>query len=132
MRQNIRLRGVFAFGFDDDQNRAFIPFLVPCGDSGGIGDRRMRDGDIFKFNRRNPFATGFDDVLGAVADDHIAIRINRRHITAIKPAVVSQGGLINAEIGFNDPVTANLQIALGFTIFRQQRAVLIDQTQLYP
>ena len=69
-------------------------------DHGGFGDRGMADREIFQVDRRNPFAAGFDHILGAVGDPHVSVRVDGGDVAGVEIAVVVEDVGIDAEIGF--------------------------------
>ena len=92
----------------------------------------MGDGDVFKLDRADPFAAGFDNVLGSVADRHIAVAVQRRHIAGCEPAILQKVLILHLEIAVQHPVTAHHQIALGLAVMGQIIAVIVDDLQLDP
>src|ERR1700722_9701237 len=73
--QDVLARGGLAGLELDDQQRTLVPFGMMDADHGGFRDRGMSDREIFQVDRRDPFAAGFDHVLGAIGDPHIAVLI---------------------------------------------------------
>src|SRR6266849_5041506 len=64
------------------------PFLVGDGDHRALEYLGMRHQGILDLHRGNPFAAGFDHVLGAIGDlDETAI-IDRAHVTGAQPPLV--------------------------------------------
>jgi hypothetical protein len=80
-----RDRGV-ALG-DHHEKRALIPFGMRKPDSSRFGDTWTAEREIFELDRRDPFTTGFDDILCPIDDLHIAMRVDRRHVASVEPAL---------------------------------------------
>jgi hypothetical protein len=60
----------------DEQQRPLLPFWVAGGDDRRLGDRGVRDGDVFDRDRTDPLAARFDDVLGAIDNLGAAVRVD--------------------------------------------------------
>src|SRR5262245_56894836 len=56
-------------------------------DRSRFGDPGTAEREIFELDRRDPFTTGFDDILCPVDDLHIAMRIDRRHVAGVEPTL---------------------------------------------
>ncbi len=70
-----------------------------------------------------------DNIFGSVTNNHEAVGVHSGHITGIKPAIISECGLVFPEITFHNPMAADLQISLGFPIVGKALPVFIHQTQ---
>ena len=67
--------------------------------NGGFRDRGMADREVLQVDRRNPFAAGLDDVLGAVGNPHVAVRIDGGDVAGVEEAVLVENFGIDAVIG---------------------------------
>ena len=72
---------------DCQQEWTLVPFGMRHGDDGRFCNTRATDGLIFDVDGRNPLATGFNDILGTIGDLHVAVRIDGRHVSGVKPVV---------------------------------------------
>lgn len=76
---------IVRFGHHAGQ-RTFLPFRMRDGDNGRFQHFRMRHNHVFQLLAGNPFTTAFYQVLGAVNDQDIALRIDGDHIACAEPA----------------------------------------------
>src|SRR3974390_3667309 len=87
--------------------------------------------EIFQIDRRNPFAAGFDHILGAVGDLHVAVLVHGCDVTGIEPAVVAESFAAFAfEIAFRYRRTAHLQPSEGLAVPWQVAAVIVRDLHL--
>ena len=56
-------------------------------DHRGLLHRRVRHQQVLHVDRADPLAARLDQVLGAVGDAHVAVRVDRRHVAGAQPAV---------------------------------------------
>src|SRR5690606_30676355 len=114
-----------------DVERALVPFRMRHGDHRRLDDTGAAERLVFHIDRGDPFAARFDDVLGAVGDLHIAIRIERADITRGEPAVLIQNiAALALEITARDPRAPHLDIAKGDAVARQLLAVIAGDFEL--
>ena len=77
----------------------------------------MADREIFQFDGRYPLAAGLDDVLGAIGDLHVAVRVDVGDVAGIEPAILVELLLAgSAVIGARDRRSPHLQAAEGFAV----------------
>ncbi|MNM81275.1 hypothetical protein D3C81_932710 [compost metagenome] len=84
---------------------------------------------IFEVDRADPFATRFDDVLGAIGNLHKAIGIDRGNVARREPAI-AQGRALPLEIPGGNPWAPHHQFAHSPSVVRQVIAVGIDNAHL--
>src|SRR6185437_1643392 len=77
---------------DDDQQRPLRPFRMRQADHRRLCDIGMAHRDVLDIDRADPFAAGFDHILGAVDDLHIAIGIDGRDVAGAEPPLLIQRG----------------------------------------
>ena len=80
-------------------------------DGGGFGDAGKADRGVFQLDRADPFATGFDHVLGAVGQLQRAIGMEHGDIAGIEPVVGVGRRLFGLEVASDHPGPAHLQRA---------------------
>src|SRR3974377_730488 len=87
--------------------------------------------EIFQIDRRNPFAAGFDHILGAVGDLHVAVLVHGCDVTGIAPAVAPETfAPFPFEIAFRHRRTAYLQPSEGLAVPWQVAAVIVRDLHL--
>ena len=84
----------------------------------------------FQLDRRDPFAAGLDDVLGAIRQRDEALRVDAADVAGPKPPVVELRRIGVLIVGTGDPWTANLDLAHGLTVVGQHAACVVDETNL--
>src|SRR5258708_14612110 len=94
-------------------------------DDSGRRHARVRYGGIFQIDRADPFTTGLDQILGAIAYLQDAVRIDGCDIAGGKPPIAQRRGSAFV-IAADDPLTAHHQFSLRGAVSRQCRAVLAD------
>ncbi len=100
-------------GQGDERARAFAPFRIRAGDDRGFHDRRMAVKRLLDLERGNVFAARDDDVLGAILDLDIAVRVHDREVAGVEPAAVEAllGGRLVLQIALHQGITAQHQFA---------------------
>ena len=97
---------------DHHEKRALIPFGMRKPDSSRFGDTWTAEREIFELDRRDPFTTGFDDILCPIDDLHIAMRVDRRHVASVEPALrVECRCSLVLEVSRGDPRTFHFEPA---------------------
>ncbi len=100
-------------------------------DHARFGNARRTHRDIFKIDRRHPFAAGFDHILGAIDNLHVAQRIERGDIASIEPAIGREGAEAFAlEIAADNPRPAHQQPAERLAIARQLLIIVVHDLHL--
>ncbi len=86
---------------------------------------------IFELYRAYPLTAGLDDVLGTVGDGHVTLRVDRRDVARLEPAVfrVRAATALELEVVAADPRSAHLQRTEGFAVPRQLLAAIVDDAQ---
>src|SRR5688572_16779647 len=84
---------------------------------------------VLEFDRGNPFAARLDDILGAIGDLDVAIRIDRAYIARAQPAVVEFLGRIVLVVFSRDPWAANFDLADRFAV-PGKRLARVDDAQV--
>ena len=99
-----------AFFEYNHSERALLPLGIRHGDDGGFQHFGMRHQGILEIDRTDPLAAGFDQILGAVGDLHVAFAIDGGDVTRPEPAIV--GPLVVLRVGLkvarSDPRPADL------------------------
>src|SRR6185437_1120329 len=113
-RQDVVLGGLLALLRHHDQERPLVPFRMLDADDRGLGDVRVAHRRVLDIDRADPLAAGFDHVLAAVDDLHIALLVDRRDVAGAEPALVVEGRRARRliiEIAADDPRAAHQQLA---------------------
>src|SRR3954471_23882598 len=75
----------------DKRARRLAPFVVRLGhDGGGLHGRMLVQG-VFDLDRRDVLAAGYDDVLRAVLELDVAVRMHHAEVAGVKPAALERG-----------------------------------------
>src|SRR3972149_3838368 len=80
---------------DDAGERALHPLGVGDGDDGGLQDLRVGHEHALHIDRRDPLAAGLDQVLGAVGDLVVPLRVDRDDVPRPEPPTSSTGFAIS-------------------------------------
>src|SRR5699024_7398796 len=110
---------LFTIAQDQQHEGSLIPFRVFQPDNRGLVDLRVGDHRIFHVDRRNPFATGFDDVFEPVGDFNESVLIDRGHVTGTPIAVHESIGHVfigHAVIACGDPGTFDQHLTFGLAV----------------
>ena len=78
----------------------------------------MLEQRILDLDRRNIFAAGDDDVLGAVLELNIAVLMHHAEVAGMKPAAVEGGvgGVLVLQIALHDDIAEKHHLAHGFAL----------------
>src|ERR1700692_4117971 len=68
------------------------PARILDGDDGTFADGGVAEQDILEGDGGDPFAAGFDDVLGTVEDVQHALTVDGADIAGMHPAAAPEGG----------------------------------------
>ncbi len=93
----------------------------------------MREDGFFEFERGNIFAAADDDVFLAIDDQHVAVFVERGHVSGVEPAAAQGfGGSFGlAPVAFHDAVTARDDFADGLPVVRHVVVVRIHDAHLH-
>ncbi len=97
----------------DEGARRLAPFLVgPCDDGGGL-DRRVLVERVLDLDRGDVLAAGDDDILGAVLELDVAVRMAHAEIAGVEPAAGEGGlrGLRVLEVALHHDIAAHHDLA---------------------
>ena len=95
------------------------------------------DGGILNINGANPFATGFNNIFGAIGDLQETLGCYCCYVTGLKPAffidraVFIAGNIGQSVVAARDPWTSYLQCAEGIAIPRQCFIFFIHDFHFY-
>src|SRR5262249_9029670 len=81
-------------------------------------DGRMRRESVFQVNGADPFAAGFDQILGAIGNLNVSFRVDGGDVTRAQPAVRGPAicRLRRAEVAAGNPRPADMQLTHGLAI----------------
>src|SRR5262249_17360285 len=114
-----------------DQQRPLVPLGMAYADHRRLGDARAAHGGVLEIDRADPFAARLDDVLGAVGDDHRAIRFDLADVAGHEPVVVEElRAAFALHVALHDPRTAYDKIAGHAAVARQVVAGVVDDLHL--
>ena len=82
----LALIGLRAFVENNKGMRCFAPFFMRESDDRHLLHRRVSQKHAFDFNGRNVFAATYDDVLHAVANFDVTIRMHDCSVAGMKPS----------------------------------------------
>src|SRR5579863_8201655 len=128
--EQVFLRRALAFLEHDDEQRPLVPFRMVHADYGGFGDFGMTDREVFQFDRGNPFAAGFDYVLGAIGDVEIAVAVDGADIAGVEKTFGVENFAVVLEIGFGHRGTTHFQTAESLAIPRHAFAGIVGDPHL--
>src|SRR5690606_11473279 len=103
--------GLLTFVQHDRGQRAFLPPVVGHADDGGLPHLGMADQVVLQLHRRDPFAAGLDDVLGAVGQRDVALCVHPAHIAAARPSALELRRVRVVVVAAGDPAPAAPQVA---------------------
>ncbi|MNP46977.1 hypothetical protein D3C76_1410120 [compost metagenome] len=90
-------------------------------------NRRVTNDGVFQIDRGDPFTAGLDDILGAVRDLHVAVRVDGGDVAGIEPTVaVEDWAAFTAKVATGDPRAFDQQMTECLAITRQAPALVID------
>src|SRR5262245_47291064 len=93
----------------------------------------MSHDHVLQIDARDPLATRLDDVLCAVHDLDIALRVNGRDIAGLEPAVRRKTvGRFEVIVAADDPRTPDLYLAHGGTVPGNHTLLLVHQAEVHP
>src|SRR5918998_4619920 len=89
------------------------PLFVRHRGDGGLHDRRMAGDDPFHLDRRDVLSAGDDDVLVAVPDLDVAVRMPHGDVAGVVPAPLERlfGSLFVVEVALHDHVAVHDDLA---------------------
>ncbi|MGY3467361.1 hypothetical protein ACVW0I_004232 [Bradyrhizobium sp. LM6.11] len=95
-------------------------FRIGLCDHGGEQHGRVLVEDVLDLDGGNVLAAGNDDVLGAILDDDIAMRVEHAEVAGVKPAAFEgvPGRLLVLEVALHHDVAAEHDLADGLAIAR--------------
>src|SRR5207244_13497248 len=98
----------------------------------GFEHLRMCDDQVLQIDTRDPLAARLDDVLGAVHDLDIALRVNGRDIAGLEPAVRSKSvGRFEAVVAAGDPRPPDLYFAHSGAVPGDHTPLLVHQAEVH-
>src|SRR5690606_15157906 len=73
---------------------------------------------VLQLHRADPLAAGLDDVLRAVPQPDVAVRVDRGDVAGLEPTVLGErlGGALVVVVAGGDPRAADLQLAGGLPV----------------
>src|SRR5580658_2691226 len=105
---------------------------MPHANHRGLGHRRMRNHRVLEIDRADPLAAGFNHVLRAVGDVHVAVGVDGGDVAGGKPAVGRHlVAALALEITLGDPWTFDHDVTEGDAVVRQFFAVTVDDLELH-
>ena len=105
--------GALALGQHDEGLGPLTPLLVGHADHRRLDDRRVRHDGLLHLDRRDVLATGDDDVLGAIAQLDIAVRMHHAQVAGVEPAARERllGAVGVLVVALHDVVAAHHDLA---------------------
>ena len=94
----------------------FAGVLIGAGNHGGVRDGRMRQQDGLQLGRRHLVSLVLDQLLEAIHDIEVAVRVGVANVAGVQPAIVIEnlrGGGRVVEIALHHLGTANQDLAVG-------------------
>ena len=124
--------GARAFVENNKGMRCFAPFFMWEPDDRYFLHGRVSQKHAFNFNGRNVFAATDDDVLHAVANFDVTIRMHDRGVAGMKPSAAQRllGRFGVVVVAGHDHVAARDDFTLSNTIVRHVVALRVHYTQL--
>ena len=106
----------------DDRERPLRPLLVGHGDDRGLGDGRVAHERVLERDRGDPLAARLDEVLRAVLDLDVAVRLDGDDVAGLEPAVVRPAvrAVRRVVVGGRDPDAAHLELAHRLAVPRHE------------
>src|SRR5436190_24169062 len=120
-----------AFLADDQQQRPLVPFGMPRADRRRLGDARAADRRILQLDRADPFAAGFDHVLGTVGDLERAAGVEDGDVPGVEPAALARAiARLVLKLAADHPGAANLEAARALAVARLFLLLVVDDPEL--
>src|SRR5439155_15895559 len=96
----------------NDREGTLLPLRMRDRDDRGFGDRGVTHERVLERDRADPFAPGFDEVLGAVLDLDVAARVDGDDVAGSEPAISRETvrRLRAAVVRASDPGTAHFEL----------------------
>src|SRR5215210_7241535 len=124
------LRRLLALLQDDERFGALAPLLVGYGHDGGLHDGRVAGDGLLHLDGRDVLTTRDDDVLVAVPDLHVPIRVPHGHVARVVPAAFERflGGLLVLEVAFGYHVAVHHDLTHRLPVALDVVHVFVDHT----
>ena len=123
IRDDLGLRRLLSRLEGDESAGRFAPFLVRPGDHGGLQHLGMAEDHALDLDGRDILAAGDDDVLRAVAQFDIAVRVPDAEVAGMEPAaaegLVGRGGVF--QIALHHQIAPEEHLAHGRAVLRHRR-----------
>src|SRR5262249_51208896 len=107
--QDFLLQNRLSFLRHCNQEGALAPFRMLDADNGSLANLGVTCRKVLELDGRDPFPSGFDDVLGAISDVHITMLINGRDVASVEEPVLIENVASVPEIGPSNSWSAHLQ-----------------------
>ena len=116
----------------DERVRRLAPALVRQPDDGDLLDGRVADQDALDLDGGDVLAAADDDVLEAVADLGVAVRVDHGRVAGVEPAVADRGGrgVRVVVVALHHDVAAHDDLAESLAVVRDLVALLVHDPQL--
>ena len=127
----LALIGVCAFMQNNKGVRRLAPAFMRESDDRNLFHRRVSQKHAFDFNRRDVFATAYDNVFQAVANFNVTIRMHDCGIAGMKPSAEQSpfGCFRIVVVAGHDHVAAGDDFTLSNAIVRHIVALSIHDAQ---
>src|SRR5918993_430937 len=112
---------------DNERLGTLAPFLVGHRDDGGLHHRRVLGDGLFDLDGRDVLAAGDDDVLVAVPDLDVPVRVPHGDVSGVVPTTLEGlvGRLLVLEVALGDHVAVHHDLAHRLPVARDVVHVLV-------